>query len=148
MKKIPLTQGKFALVDNEDYSTLSKFKWYAHKNGNTYYALGTTPGRHNLRKKLHMHRVILNSNKGQIVDHINGNGLDNRRVNIRSTDARGNSQNREINRKGKLVGAKRTKNGRYESRTWINGKYIHLGVFSTEKEASNVYFSYLNNLIQ
>jgi len=140
MKLIPLNHGKFAKVDNEDYEIISLHKWSAHKNyKDTFYATRT-------KKKLYMHRIILGLKKSdkKIVDHINGNGLDNRKINLRITTNRINQQNRHIHRKGKVVGANRRPNGKYESRIWDNGKLKSLGVFSTAIEASKVYKEYAN----
>jgi hypothetical protein len=78
MKKIKLTQGKFALVDDDDFDYLNQWKWYAHKNGYVFYAGRALGG-----KSIKMHRTILNNPVGMEVDHRNGNGLDNQRKNLR-----------------------------------------------------------------
>ena len=78
MREIRLTQGQVALVDDEDYEELSKYKWYANKNRHAFYAVRSSD-----RHITCMHRVILKAQLGQQVDHINHNGLDNRRSNIR-----------------------------------------------------------------
>jgi len=85
-KEIPLTQGKVALVDAEDYDMLMKWKWFAHKDGNVFYAtfsLKKDPVTKK-RSKLWMHRVIMQTPDGMQTDHINGDGLDNRRKNLRN----------------------------------------------------------------
>jgi hypothetical protein len=78
-RKIPLTQGKFALVDPEDYAGLARHKWCAAKQGNSYYAVRSEGGR-----QLRMHRVILNAPAGMVVDHIDHEGLNNTKRNLRS----------------------------------------------------------------
>lgn len=90
-KEIPLTQGKVALVDDEDYDSLCGHRWYAKKSpyGNTWYA-----GRKINRRPVLMHRVILKAPSGIPVDHENGNGLDNRKVNLRLSTGSLNAQNR------------------------------------------------------
>lgn len=89
MKRILLTQGKYALVDDADFEYLNQWKWCAHKIGSIYYVKRG----HNWNKKkkcwneiLSMHRVILGLSKGDGIctDHINGNGLDNRHCNLRA----------------------------------------------------------------
>ncbi|KKM14674.1 hypothetical protein LCGC14_1703720, partial [marine sediment metagenome] len=82
MKRIPLTQGKFAIVDDDIFDYLSQWKWYAQKDRNTFYALRNVVVK-GKAKTIRMHRQILNSKKGQQTDHLNGNGLDNRRCNLR-----------------------------------------------------------------
>ena len=79
--EIQLTQGKVAIVDAEDFRWLSKFKWHAHKRGRTWYARRAVSG-----KTEFMHRVILAHHGYDLttgeVDHINGDGLDNRKLNL------------------------------------------------------------------
>jgi hypothetical protein len=83
MKKIQLTQGKYALVDDADYSWLSDFKWHAIKSYSTFYVRRNESLGGGQYKKIHMHSYILQPDIGLEVDHINGNGLDNRRCNLR-----------------------------------------------------------------
>ena len=63
MKRIRLTQGQFALIDNEDYEFLNQWKWFAQKNYNTFYA-GRKSNKGNI---IYMHRVIMNAKSGQII---------------------------------------------------------------------------------
>lgn len=93
MKKIKLTQNKYALVDNKDYVDLSKHKWQAEKSGKTFYAVRTirTPKG---RTCLQMHRYIINAPKGMLTDHIDGNGLNNQKKNLRLATASDNARNR------------------------------------------------------
>lgn len=83
MKEIKLSQGKFAIVDDCDYDFLNKFKWSAfraNQDGSRYYAHRKCMVR---RKIVMMHREILNAPQGMSVDHIDHNGLNNCRYNIR-----------------------------------------------------------------
>ena len=89
-KKIKLTQGKYALVDEEDFDELNKYKWHAQKDCHTYYAKRRENG-----TKVYMHRQILGLKQGdgKITDHINSNGLDNRRENLRVVSKAVNCRN-------------------------------------------------------
>src|SRR5690349_13550488 len=94
MKIIPLTQGKVTLVDDADYEELSKFKWCAVKHNRNFYAsrsqyLGYVNGKMKT-KSIFMHRLLLKPDKGFVVDHLDGDGLNNQRYNIRSVTHRTN----------------------------------------------------------
>ncbi len=88
MKKIELTQGKIALVDDADFDMLNQRKWCITRSCHVWYAVSAG--------SLRMHRLILGLKKhdGIIVDHRNGNGLDNRRANLRECSQSVNTQNR------------------------------------------------------
>jgi hypothetical protein len=87
---IPLTKGAVAIVDEEDYDEVSKYKWYLSDTGyalRTVYANGTT-------KHLRMHRVLIDAPSGKVVDHLNRNPLDNRKSNLRICTPSDNAKNR------------------------------------------------------
>jgi hypothetical protein len=96
-----------------------------------------------LHKKLYrVHRIIWFMHTGEwpnVIDHINGDPHDNRLGNLRDTDVRGNNQNRDIHRAGKLVGAYPQPSGRWLARIRIDGEDIRLGTYPTEKRAFAVY---------
>ena len=80
MKKIPLTHGEFALVDDGDFEKINRYKWYANRK--------TPEGQLHARRKnkgntIYMHRVVMGAESGQYVDHINHKELDNRKSNLR-----------------------------------------------------------------
>jgi len=82
-RRIPLTQGKYAIVDPENYERLNKYKWYASKGGSTFYAVRSAWDSINKKKRtIKMHREIINPPYPLVVDHINRNGLDNRKANL------------------------------------------------------------------
>lgn len=92
MKLIPLTQGQFAIVDDEDFAWLSQWKWFARKVRNTFYAARSV--RENGKKRfIHMHRLVNNTPDGLLTDHKNGDGLDNRRENLRDATLSQNAGN-------------------------------------------------------
>jgi hypothetical protein len=152
-KVIPLTQGKVAIVDPEDFERLKQYNWCAVKGVQTWYAYTLTAD----GKRLSMHRLVANAPKRMVVDHINHNGLDNRKSNVRLCTKKQNSQNIRP-RKGcssRYKGVFKPKD-RNSFRAIIchNGKHIHLGYFKEEIDAAKAYdlkarelfgeFAYLN----
>jgi hypothetical protein len=130
VRYIPLTRGLHAIVDAKDYEWLSRYKWHANpsnRNG-TVYAKRTVG-----HSAVLMHRMIMRPPKGMVVDHINGNGLDNRRCNLRIVPAAVNAQNRR-----KRVGGKSRFIGVYpRGKKW--GAFVghrHVGVFDDEVTAA------------
>ena len=80
MKKVKLTQGQCALVDDEDFEKLNRFKWFADKpkTGDTFYARRNLPMINGKQSKILMHHAIIGKpQKGFEADHCNGQGLDN-----------------------------------------------------------------------
>lgn len=78
---IPLTGGRNATVDPEDFNRISKYKWHVHRYGNTYYAARVVKSK-NSSFHLYMHRQIMHTPRGMVVHHLNGRGLDNRKKNL------------------------------------------------------------------
>ncbi len=153
VKLIPLTQGKFAIVDDDDYEHLNKYKWCALKtHNNKFYAV-----RRKNNKTIIMHRQIMNVPEGLVVDHIDGNGLNNRKNNLRiCTQAQNihNSRPRR-NRSSKYKGVFWDKvNKKWSTNIRKGDKRIYLGGFDDEIEAALAYdrkaaelfgeFAYLN----
>ncbi len=135
---IPLTQGKFAVVDPEDYDALTKYKWYAIKRGRQYYAVAKLG-----RKKVRMHRLIMKSPRNKVVDHINHNGLDNRKANLRLATAQQNTWNKPKQKgsySSQYKGVAWIKDKqRWRSKITYNGRDISLGYFDDEKAAARAY---------
>lgn len=138
MIKILLTQDKFTLIDNKDFDIISKYKWYAHRRRKNYYAETTKKQKHIL-----MHRLIMNIINPEIqIDHIDGNGLNNQRHNLRICT----HQENHFNKKSRKNSSSKFKGVSWHSshKKWrcvigINTKHIHLGYFDNEKEAAYVY---------
>lgn len=146
-KEIPLTQGYKTIVDDCDYDFLMQWKWHVCIGHQTVYAMRNSEfiGGNYLTGKRHhimMHRVLNGTPDGMDTDHINGNGLDNRRENLRTATRSQNMWNRHPNRKGK---------SRYKGVSWhkqhrkwianiqVQRKRIFLGLFRNEKEAADAY---------
>lgn len=91
MRKLKLTLGKFALVEDEDFEWLNQWKWTAEQKDYTFYAR-----RNSKKKKVYLHRQIIGAKKGEVVDHINRDGLDNRRKNLRIVTPTQNNYNQKI----------------------------------------------------
>ena len=145
MKEIPLTKGLFALVDDEDFEELSKYKWSATKIGNTFYALRCSNWDYETKKStfVYMHRQILGlTDRNIFTDHEDRNGLNNQRNNIRIATR---SQNLSNVRSGKgstskYLGVSFMK----RDSVWVaqiskNRKFIWLGRHKTEEEAALAY---------
>lgn len=142
MKNIPLTQGKVAIVDDEDFETLRHFTWHAYKARNTYYAarnITTDKG----SRKIRMHRQILNMCDNEIVcDHRDGNGLNNQRGNIRiATKSQNatNKANRRNNFKSKYFGVQACAHGGWQAKIRKDYKDIYLGFYKVQEEAALAY---------
>ena len=141
-KQIPLSQGKFVIVDDKDYEFLSQWKWcfngrYAMRNK----YLGWK-NRKSILKTIYMHRLILNPPDGFYTDHINGDKLDNRRSNLRICTNQQNQFNQTPTQGG---------SSKYKGVTWhkrdemwmssirLNNKTKFLGYFDSEEDAAQAY---------
>ncbi len=143
MKKIALTQGKFAKVDDSDYDFLNKWKWTAVKDTKTFYA--TRHGKFSVegnRNLVYMHRVILKTPKKLKTDHIDGDGLNNQRKNLRVCTDSQNAQNKS-KPKNNTSGIKGvswySKGNKWRATINIQGKYVHLGYFTDKVDAYKAY---------
>lgn len=137
-----LTQNQLCEVDEPDLKLLGKYRWYADKGHNTYYAKTNIKQEDGKRKRLKMHQLLMRTPKGMHTDHINHDGLDNRRENLRVCTASQNQMNSRL-RKGstsKYKGVHWNKSKkRWCVRIKLNGKRKHLGYFTTEQEAALAY---------
>lgn len=132
---IPLTRGLYALIDTEDAERVNAYKWNARCDGGrlTYATSGTCP-------EAYLHRYIMNAQTGQVVDHINGDQLDNRKANLRVCTIGENSRNRKNYRKDAYKGVSLRKDtGKWRARLNSGGKCYFLGYFKTPEEAALAY---------
>lgn len=141
MKKIPLTRGLSATVDDKDFSELNRHKWYAmwSKCTKSFYAVRKSP-RSDGHKTIIMARVILGLTDRNIKgDHINHDTLDNRRANLRPATASQNTQNRKGAQSNSATGELGVfpyiKTGKFQVQIRANGKVRHIGLFGTIPEA-------------
>ncbi len=130
--------GLFALVDPEDSEMVNQRRWIPTKVGRTYYMVSFSHG-----VRTYLHRLLLGDVEGRVVDHINGDGLDNRRSNLRHAT---NSQNitnlvrRNAGKYSKYRGVSRFPRTRcWQARIGANGKGFWLGNFASEEEAARAY---------
>ncbi len=171
-RKITLSQGKFAMVDEKDYRELCQYKWYATNQRGHFYAARNDPSTPRLRRAglstprlppirdarggragatkkrgrhlvWTMHREILKCPKEMVIDHINHNGLDNRRVNLRMVTAQQNSWNVKKPR-GKFSSKYKGVSFDKRSKKWTaaifyKGKRIYIGQFDDEETAGRAY---------
>lgn len=141
MKTIDLTQGKFALVDDDDFDRVNQFNWRAVcTGGHVHYVrrrFKTTNGKWNGQQ--YLHRFIL---PGVVeIDHINRDGLDNQKHNLRSTTSSQNhaNQKKQAGRSSSFKGVYRFRRREWRASIQLNGKSTHLGLFKTEVDAAKAY---------
>lgn len=142
---VPLSRGLFALVSPDDLDRVSAFRWRASspdRNGRSYAQRTHHTGPRSQRKTsvVLMHRLILEAPTGVLVDHINGDRLDNRRENLRLTDHRGNARNRGLHRnntsgfKGVIFYG-----GRWYAQIKVDRRNRGLGGYSAPEDAARAY---------
>jgi hypothetical protein len=142
---IPLTRGKVAIVDADDYTRLSVYKWRASKKDRYYYACRWPLAcEHRRHRPILMHREILNAPPSMLVDHRNHNTLDNRRFNLRLATRAQNGYNRRKlttrNKTSKFKGVSfHKKTDLWRAAIYINGRCKELGEFKTEIGAALAY---------
>lgn len=140
MKTIQLSQGKEAIVDDEDYERLNIYKWsygtggYAERRPWNWILRSQGP-------KTFLHRAIMHATKGDLIDHINGNPLDNRRANLRFCTQHQNQANRPRLNKNNTIGFRGVaKNrARWSAKCRVNYKNVHIGTFDTPQAAAEAY---------
>jgi hypothetical protein len=131
MKKIPLGHGVFSVIDDDDFSSVSKLKWYLGHG----YAVRNKNGKSGHR---FMHRMIMGAPDGIFVDHIDGDRLNNQKSNLRLATKAENGFNRPMQKRNRLgykgVSFSKQK-GKFRASIQAFGKWSHLGYFLTAEEA-------------
>lgn len=139
--KINLLNDRYALIDDEDWPIVKSYKWYADVRQTGHVYVKARIGKH---RTIYLHRVVLNAQRGHHVDHINGNGLDNRRANLRLCSPSQNLGNQRVSRSG-------YKTSRYKGvywdnyyecwkfRVYLHGRPFKSGSCNTELEAALAY---------
>ena len=139
MAEIPLTRGKVALIDDEDLPLVSGLKWqcFVGSDGH-HYAVSNRqiPGKG--VRAIRMHRLIAGTPDGMVTDHINGDGLDNRRANLRICTEAQNHANRRTNNASGFRGVFE-KRGGFEVHIYVEGRTRYFGRYKTAVEAARVY---------
>lgn len=139
MPKLVLTRGYEALIDEADVAEFAQFKWHAHNKGGFIYARRTL---NDEGRTLYLHREIIRAEKGEIVDHINGDTLDCRRHNLRFVTPKQNAMNRKRRRDDPpFKGVRRSSpsSGRWHAQITIDGQRTYVGPFGSAEEAARAY---------
>lgn len=152
MKLIKLTQGQFAKVDDDDFEKLSKRSWCAdyQKRRKCFYAISKWFNPISQKySTIRMHRFITNPTEGLVVDHINGDTLDNRKQNLRVCTSAQNSLNKsKLSSKntsgfpGVCKRKRKTSAPVFQANITVDGKFITIGVFKTAEQAYEAYKKY------
>jgi len=143
MNLIPLSQGLYTIVSDRDYGHLNRWKWTAWSGGNVRYAYRKT-SRATGQRNVFMHSVVA-ERKGLPagrVDHVDGNGLNNCRSNLRCATQSQNGMNRRqprTNKSGYKGVSQTTNSNRWRARIGAGGKEKQLGTFDTPREAARAY---------
>jgi len=143
-RRIRMAQPQYAKVDPANYQRLRGYEWLARKGKNSFYARRHVAGSKGKKETLiYMHQEIIDVPEGMVVDHINHDGMDNRRANLRAATYSQNLCNRK-----KRSGAKsskykgvswKKKNRKWVARIGFEKKTIHLGYFHNEIDAAKAY---------
>lgn len=131
VRRIPLGKGLFATVDAVDYDQLSKYRWRAIRHGRNVYAATRKNGR-----TVYMHRMLMRPRKGYVVDHIDGNALNNRRCNLRvCTPAQNLANKAPRGGTSQFVGVYRYRD-KWVAHVVCRGKHYYVGTFTDEVAAA------------
>ena len=141
MKQVRIARNNFALVDDDEYEKIAKRKWYMHKTEKINYARCKME-----RGFQYMHRMVTKAKRGEYVDHINQNGLDNRKSNLRICTKSQNGCNRGKDKdntsgyKGvTYITSRHKRRKRWRAQIVTNKKLICIGYYFTKKEAAIAY---------
>jgi len=127
--KMITIKEEIILIDREDYEKTRHFYWSLNSQG---YPISVINGKH---KRLHL--FLIDKPQGMVIDHINGNKLDNRKCNLRICTSKQNAMNTKVAKSNELgiLGVSKTKHGRYRARIMVNRKEINLGHYEKIEDA-------------
>ncbi len=138
MRSIPLgDSGCYTLVDDEDYDDLMRFHWFLHFAGYAHYQSNGRRGSHH---NVFMHRMLTDAQKGDQIDHINQDKLDNRKCNLRICTAAENRRNHKVysTNKSGFTGVSEL-GGKWRAAIVKDYKQTHIGLFDTREDAAHAY---------
>jgi hypothetical protein len=156
MKMIPISKGFEVLVDDEDFERLQRYRWFVNERGPCRHAYRCWM-KNGVKGRIYLHREILGAPSGMVVDHINGNGLDNRRINLRLCTQKQNRRNQRKPARGKTSSYKGVSKSagcnKFRAQITVNRKVVYLGEYDSEiiaaktyDEAAKAYFGDFANL--
>lgn len=138
MKYVKLTRGEYAIVDDEDFEKVSKFIWFATGDGRGH--IYARRNANSLSQISALHNMIIDVPSGYIIDHINGNTLDNRKENLRVATYRQNSLNKGFAHNRKVKGVSWIKkNKAYRAYITPYRRQRHIGCFKKLDDAKRAY---------
>jgi hypothetical protein len=132
VRHIALTKGKFAIVDAADYEWLNQYRWNAFESGGKFYARRSVPG-----GTILMHRAIMQTPPGMVVDHIDRNGLHNRRANMRNCTPQQNEHNKPPRGARSRFKGVYPHGDKWQAVIKHQGERFYLGIFDNETEAAH-----------
>ena len=139
--EVPLTKGRVAKIDRADMLIVGGFSWHAYESGGNWYARRGSSINGQVFGEM-MHRRIMEPPAGVLIDHVNGNGLDNRRSNLRFCTNQQNNANRKTTsrpKKSPYRGVKPTRSLRWAGAIEVAGRTLYLGTFDAPEDAARAY---------
>ncbi len=139
---LTLTQNKNTIIDRDEYDKIKQYTWMAKNSQGNYYASTKIKSVTGKRELILLHRLITNCPKGRVVDHINGDTLDNRRCNLRICTRGENNRNRTkvLSCSNKYKGVSKNMGcNTWLAKIQVNKIPYYLGCFKTEIEAAMAY---------
>lgn len=144
MKLLKLTKGKYSKVDDEDFEILNNYKWYATKSKkrSSYYAKRDVYSKlgegRKIKKSIHLHRFITNCPDGSVVDHLDRDGLNNQKSNLKICSFRENCSNKSNSKK--YMGVYKT------GKKFVAKITITIGIYEKEIDAAQAYLEYTKQM--
>lgn len=139
---IALSQGKLCFIDRADMGIVKNYHWFAHRNGKTFYCMTHDWDKNGKRVFIAIHRLLINVPKGMQIDHVDRNGLNNTRKNLRECSPIENSHNKGVtsaNKSGYKGVSFYTKHNKWRASLKCNGKEYYGGIYSCRIAAAYRY---------